>query len=286
MAALPLEAPSAGSAPVTLMLLGSGVRFPAYIGGLAALEERGLTVGKIIGASAGSIIGSLYAAGKTPFEMKKIALEVDISRLLDRSLASIVRGKGLYRGDRLERWFDEVLGGVRFGDLRRTPLFIAATDILNSTPYIFSRHNFPEMKVSQAIRFSIGIPWFFAYRPFSHNGRRHIFIDGNFMIDRIEEMFARDGRVLILRALSRSSAAAEERSLTFSRYFQKIFSLMMNALDNERVSAERWNSTILIACSDIGMTKFGITADEKQYLFDEGYRQVKKYLDYKWGRDG
>ncbi|MEW5746974.1 MAG: patatin-like phospholipase family protein [Nitrospirota bacterium] len=283
MAALPLKAKGASGEPVTLMLLGSGVRFPAYIGGLVALEEKGIRIGKIIGASAGSIISSLYAAGKTPLEMKKIALEVDITRLLDRSLAGIIRGKGLYRGDRLEQWFDEALEGARFGDITRVPLFIAATDILNNTPFIFSRYNFPDLKISRAIRFSIGIPWFFAYRPFEHNGRRHVFIDGNFMINRIEDMFADDGRFLVLRALSRNAGAPAAEPLTFARYFQKIFTMMMNAVDNERVSAERWNSTIIIVCNDIQLTKFDITTDEKQYLFEEGYRQVRKYLEYKWG---
>lgn len=50
---------------LTLMLLGGGVRFAAFIGALFALEEMGLNIKKIVGASAGSIVASFYAKGKS-----------------------------------------------------------------------------------------------------------------------------------------------------------------------------------------------------------------------------
>lgn len=269
--------------PITLMLLGSGVRFPAYIGGLLAIEEKGLKIDKIVGVSAGSIIGSIYAMGKSPLEMKKLTMEIDIKIFQDFSLMSLIRRKGFYRGKRLEDWMDGMLNGRRFGDDFRIPIFIVATDILNNTPFIFSRFNFPDLKVSKAIRYSAGIPWVFAYEVFVHNGRKRIFVDGNLMVNAIEDMFAKQGRTLILRVISKSSQAAAAEELSLKRYVQKLLSIMMHAVENERVSADRWNDTFIIYCSDIPATKFSITADDKKYLFEQGYEQVRKYLEYKWG---
>ncbi|MBN2654274.1 MAG: patatin-like phospholipase family protein [Nitrospirae bacterium] len=270
------------NAPVTLMLLGSGVRFTAYIGGLLAIEEKGLKVSKIIGASAGSIVGSLYALGRSPLEMKKIAMDVDLSLFRDKSLLSLWRGKGIYKGEYVRKWMDKMLEGRTFGDDFKLPLFVVATDIQNNTPFIFSQYTTPDVKVSDAVRFSIGIPWVFEYKHFTYNNSSHIFVDGNMLVKRVEDMFAKDGRPLILRSFSKETPIEKEEPLTFKRYFWKTFRMMMSAFDNERVSAEKWSNTILISCGNINMTNFGLTAYEKQFLFEQGYEQVRRYLEYKW----
>ncbi|MBK8044126.1 MAG: patatin-like phospholipase family protein [Haliscomenobacter sp.] len=41
----------------------------AHIGAIQALEEHGIFADALSGASAGAIVGTLYAAGKTPAEM-------------------------------------------------------------------------------------------------------------------------------------------------------------------------------------------------------------------------
>lgn len=270
--------------PVTLMLLGSGLRFPAYIGALTAIEEKGLKIERIVGASAGSMIGSLYAAGKSPMEMKKIALETDITIFKDFSFRSLIKGKGLYEGRVFEEWMDKMLDGRRFCDSFNMPLFVITTDILNNTPFVFSRSNFPELKVSSAIRFSIGIPWVYSYKHFSRNGKKHVFIDGNLITGPIVDTFAKQGRTLILKVVSsRSVAQPKSAGFSFKSYMQKLLFIMMNAVEMERVSGDRWKDTIIIFCGDIPPTKFTISNDEKRYLFEQGYIQVKKYLEYKWG---
>ena len=48
---------------------GGGMRGIAHIGILQALQEHGIHPDMVSGTSAGSIIGAMYAAGKTPEEM-------------------------------------------------------------------------------------------------------------------------------------------------------------------------------------------------------------------------
>ncbi|MBI5468042.1 MAG: patatin-like phospholipase family protein [Deltaproteobacteria bacterium] len=272
------------SSPITLVLLGSGVRFPAFIGALSAIEEKGLKIGHIVGASAGSIVGTLYAAGNTPMELKKMAMDIDTSGFRDLSLGSILRGKGMYSGKALERHVDRLLEGRRFKDPFRIQPFVVATDILNNTPFVFSRFNFPDMKVSTSIRFSVGIPLVFAYKRFRHEGTNHVFVDGNLLAGAVEDMFAGEGKVLVLRVISRRSL--NERSstkLTLTRYIKRLLLIMMHAVEKERVRGRVWHDTILISCGDISPTKFTIGADEKRYLIEQGYLQTREYLEYKWG---
>ncbi|MDR4504749.1 MAG: patatin-like phospholipase family protein [Candidatus Scalindua sp.] len=270
--------------PITLMLLGGGVRCLAFVGALSALEEKGLKINKIVAASGGSIIGSLYAMGKSPLEIKKIAMEFDFSLFRDFRVMSLLRGKGLYEGKFLEDWIDEKLEGRTFGDNFRLAPFVIATDVLNNSPFVFSRSNFPDLKVSRAVRFSIGIPWVYAYKHFSHNGNRHIFIDGNLMSGVVEDMFEKQGKTLIFRIISnRPVLKAAPKHFTLKKYIQGLLLIQLHAVERERVKRTKWNDTILIYCGDIMPTNFSLSTDEKQYLFEQGYRQAKKYIKYKWG---
>src|SRR5215467_12992427 len=59
-----------------LALSGGGFRGLAHIGVLRALERCGLQPDFVAGTSAGSLIGALYASGKTTYEIESIALKV------------------------------------------------------------------------------------------------------------------------------------------------------------------------------------------------------------------
>jgi NTE family protein len=60
---------------VGLVLSGGGVTGFAHIGVLQALEEKGIPIDYITGTSAGALIGSMYAAGYSPNEIKAYCLD-------------------------------------------------------------------------------------------------------------------------------------------------------------------------------------------------------------------
>lgn len=62
---------------VGLVLSGGGAKGLAHIGILKALEEEGIPVDYISGTSMGGIVGGLYAAGYSPWDMEKITLSED-----------------------------------------------------------------------------------------------------------------------------------------------------------------------------------------------------------------
>ncbi len=269
---------------ITLMLLGGGVRFTAFIGALFALKEMDINIKQIVGASAGSIVSSFYARGISLEEIKRIALNIDTERFKDFRISSLIKNKGFYEGRILEQWVDMMLEGARFGDDFKIPLSIIATDILNQKPFVFDRLNYPDLKVSRAIRFSIGIPWVFAYEHFEDQMGRYVFIDGNLMTGAVEDKFMKEGKTLILKIISKSlSTEPIETNLTLKKYLHSLLLIMLDALEKERIETDKWRNTIIISCENIPPTKFSISTEEKEYLFAEGYNQVKKYLPYKWG---
>src|SRR5512139_1538460 len=60
-------------AKIALALGGGAARGFAHIGVIKALEAQGIKPDIIVGTSAGSVVGALYAAGYNGFEMQKLS---------------------------------------------------------------------------------------------------------------------------------------------------------------------------------------------------------------------
>lgn len=72
----PLQELKNAKRPVVALVLGSGgARGYAHIGVIEVLEQHGIRPDFIVGTSAGSIVGAIYASGKTPAELRDTALK-------------------------------------------------------------------------------------------------------------------------------------------------------------------------------------------------------------------
>lgn len=109
---------------VGLALSGGAVRGIAHAGVLEVLVEDGIKVRALAGTSAGSIVGAIFAAGVTPGEIGRLALETRWSELLR---ARIPRA-GMVSGEGLERFFERVIPARTFAELR-LPFAAVATDL-------------------------------------------------------------------------------------------------------------------------------------------------------------
>lgn len=67
---------------IGLVLSGGGARGIAHVGVLQWFEENRIPVDFVAGTSMGGIVGGMYAAGKTPAEMRKIIGEIDWTDVL------------------------------------------------------------------------------------------------------------------------------------------------------------------------------------------------------------
>ncbi|MCC6460566.1 MAG: patatin-like phospholipase family protein [Saprospiraceae bacterium] len=67
---------------VGVVLSGGGAKGLAHVGVLKVLEEAGIRVDYIGGASMGAIMGGLYAAGWSATEMDSILRSIDLAAVL------------------------------------------------------------------------------------------------------------------------------------------------------------------------------------------------------------
>jgi len=169
---------------------GGGVKGIGLVGALEVAEEKGYQFVNVAGTSAGAIVAALLAAGYTAAEMRVIIEELDYRKFQDTDFPdnipllgpvfSLIFEKGIYEGRFLESWIRELLlkKGVRtFGDLiiedyrdderYRFKLRVIASDISRGRLLILPQDiaEFgirPEnLEVTQAIRMSMSIPFFF-----------------------------------------------------------------------------------------------------------------------------
>lgn len=149
---------------IGLALGGGAARGFAHIGVLQVLEEQGIKPDLIVGTSAGSVVATLYAAGKTPTELGTMAMSLDESSITDW----VFPGRSLLKGEALAKFVRSHTGGKQIEGMR-LPLGVVAADLHTGQPILFRRGD-PGM----AVRASSSVPAVF--EPVKIGG--HEYIDG------------------------------------------------------------------------------------------------------------
>ena len=176
------------------VLAGGGTRLAAHVGVLAALGDLGARYQRLVGVSGGSIVAALHAAGWSPQRLLDLVMEVDFTRFRGRSLVELVRRGGLASGNVFEQWLDDILEGRSFADLD-LDLAVVATDVRFSRAVVFERRTTPTLKVSRAVRCSMGIPLIFSFQPWEEG----LLVDGSILSeDALHRDWAGDGTPVCL----------------------------------------------------------------------------------------
>jgi NTE family protein len=166
-------------------------------------------------------------------------------------------------------------------------LEIVVTDMMRYRPVIFSAERFPDMKISAAAAASSLVPGVFGYRKLTHSGKKYALIDGSLMTGVVEGRLDRNQKVLIVKMMSkRTLKRAEHKNLSLQRYFHEMLTFSMHAQEKEFLKGGKWKDTIIIYCAEISPATFSLATAERQFLYDQGYEQTKKYLEYKWNLRG
>jgi NTE family protein len=147
---------------IALALGGGAARGFAHVGVIKALEAQGIVPDAVVGTSAGSVVGALYAGGYSGFELQRLALDMEDSAISDWSLP----GRGLMKGELLQNYINKALNNRPIEKLNK--MFAAvATDLQDGTPIAFRTGN-----TGLAVRASSAIPGIF--EPVLISGREYV----------------------------------------------------------------------------------------------------------------
>jgi NTE family protein len=155
--------PAVVTVPGLALALGGGAaRGFTHIGVIEVLESIGVKPEWVVGTSAGSLVGALYASGMSVAELKKQALALDEAELGDWTIT----GRGPLKGEAIERIVNRLVSNRA---METFPMKFAAvaTDLFNGKPIYFTRGN-----VGQAVRASSSVPGVF--EPVSIRGRDYV----------------------------------------------------------------------------------------------------------------
>lgn len=164
---------------VALVLGSGGVRGMAHVGVLEELEAAGIPIDLIVGCSAGSIVGALYADNPCSKEIKEAVLRIKSASLLDFNLREC--RYGLCQGHSISKVLSEYVTAENFEELK-IPLVVVASDLHSGELVTIGSGN-----IEKAVQASCSIPFIFV--PEEYNGR--ILVDGG-VVNPVPVKVARD----------------------------------------------------------------------------------------------
>jgi NTE family protein len=156
------EKPPPQTLKIGLALGGGAARGFAHVGVIKALEAQGIVPEVIVGTSAGSVVGALYAAGLGGLELQKVALDMEEGQVGDWSLPD----RGVFKGEALQNFVNKA---VNQRPIEKFPRQFAAvaTNLRTGDAMVFRSGN-----AGSAVRASSAVPGVF--QPVSLGGQEYV----------------------------------------------------------------------------------------------------------------
>jgi NTE family protein len=149
---------------IALALGGGAARGFAHVGVIKALEAQGIVPDIVVGTSAGSVVGALYAAGYNGFELQQLSMQMDESQVSDWSMPN----RGVIKGEALQDFINQAVKHRTLEKMKKI-FAVVATDLRSGEMIVFRTGN-----TGMAVRASSAVPGVF--QPVSING--HEYVDG------------------------------------------------------------------------------------------------------------
>jgi NTE family protein len=160
-------------AKIALALGGGAARGFAHIGVIKALEAQGISADIVVGTSAGSVVGALYASGLNGFQIQELSMNMTEEQVLDGSglyrciLETMISDKrGCIKGQALQVFINNNVGGRQIENLDKT-FAAVATNLSNGEMKVFTTGN-----TGAAVRASSSVPVFF--QPVTISGQDYV----------------------------------------------------------------------------------------------------------------
>lgn len=255
------QAPIAPAQParepvVALVLGGGGAKGFAHIGVIKVLESHGIRPKLVVGTSAGSFVGGLYASGLSPFALQQLALNLEESDVRDLTLSR----QGFLLGQKLQ---DYINSQVSQQPIQNFPIRFAAvaTEADTGRKVVFTRGN-----AGQAIRASCSIPNVFV--PVTIAGKEYV--DGG-LVSPIPIETARDlgADVVIAVDISARPSAGQTRSAW------ALLDQTINIMGQQAINRELPLADVVVKPMVLGVGTLELESKHRSLLEGERAAQAK-----------
>ncbi|MEO0404311.1 MAG: patatin-like phospholipase family protein [Bacteroidota bacterium] len=299
-----------------LIFEGAGIRGVSYVGAVKELEEQGVTenLKGVGGTSAGAITAMLIAAGYSGDELKQVLFDPDLGEFNDGGylfpggINRLSKDYGWYKTDALEEALMDLLSRKGFapettlkgieeksGLLFRT----STTDLVGQQPMALGSHNYPEMRVVDAVLASVAIPFYFHPIVIDSKGHRlkeasssehKMLVDGgilmNFPIQLFDDVDP-EKRTLGVRVDTQDQfeqdavnpdVLAPQDINNLSEYVTAFYVLVLEKMNRQSLTDSDWDRTVRINCGDLGPKIKSMSKEQKELLVKAGQDAVAMYF--------
>ena len=204
---------------IAFVLGGGGARGFAHTGVLKVLDDAGIRADLVVGTSAGSLVGALYAGGIRDDELLETALAVQREELIDFAFPH----RGFIEGNRLQTYIDQALKG-RLIEQLDIPFVVVATELATGRLVAFTRGD-----TGMAVRASCSVP--VVFQPTAIRGSEYV--DGG-LVSPVPVKVARESGADLVIAVDVSRQPAEQKGLdSTAAMLSQAFIVMEHALAQE-----------------------------------------------------
>jgi NTE family protein len=204
---------------IAFVLGGGGARGFAHAGVLKVLDDAGIRADLVVGTSAGSLVGALYAGGIRNDELLESALAVQREELIE----FVFPHRGFIEGNRLQAYIDKALKG-RLIEQLDVPFVAVATELGTGRLVAFTRGD-----TGMAVRASCSVP--VVFQPTAIRGSEYV--DGG-LVSPVPVKVARESGADLVIAVDVSRQPAEQKELgSTAAMLTQAFVVMEHALAQE-----------------------------------------------------
>jgi len=244
---------------VALVLGGGSAKGFAHVGVIRILEQEKIPIHMIVGTSAGSLIGGIYAANPDSFQLEWSAYAIDKNDILD---ISIVYSKmGPVQGARLEAFVEQTAKVKKIEDTK-IPFYPIATDLNTGETVILEKGS-----LAKAIRASSAIPGIFVPVAF---GNRTL-VDGGVTNNIACDVARQKGADIVIAVNLQKDIKDTDINTVFDIIGQSL-SIMMHA--NNKTKLRYADVVIEPDTKEVSLFDFS----QKKRLVEEGMKAARKAI--------
>lgn len=290
-----------------LVLSGGGIRGIAFLGAIAYLEENNLVkdIKTFVGSSIGAVLCCLLCLGYRTPQLYNFLNEINFQELPQINVMKIITHFGLDSGNTLvylikklfiQKGIDENISFFNLYNITRKKLILTGTCVNEHEIKYFDYENTPNMKVVDAIRISMSVPFLYT----SPKYKDEHYVDGGILDNFPIHLFRdSDDNVLAIKLVKNiekqclsedfgggnSGISVKKNKIEDFEDFcvHLVYTLLdeIEFLRNRDCKHHQENSTIYIDTKDYSSFRFDLNQTEKQMLYNMGYKATTDFFKQK-----